>query len=90
MQLRHEPDRQRFVAVLEKGEGVLEYRAHGDGVLDYYHTFVPRELRGQGVAGRLVEFALKYAREQGLKVEPSCPFVAKVLESDAYRDLRAR
>ena len=83
MILHHEPDRHRFVAVLDDEEGVLEYRPAGDGVLDYYHTYVPQSLRGRGIAGRLVAFALEHAREHRLKVVPSCPFVAKIIAADA-------
>jgi hypothetical protein len=86
--LRHEPDRHRFVAAVDGEEGVLEYRPAGNGVLDCYHTYVPQALRGRGVASRLVAFALEHAREQGLKIVPSCPFVAKIIATDpGYQDL---
>jgi hypothetical protein len=84
--LRHEPEQQRFVAELPQGSGVLEYRQRPDGTLDYYHTFVPDALRGGGVASRLVKFALDHALEHGLRVMPSCPFVAAVIDrNDKYR-----
>jgi uncharacterized protein len=90
MLLSHEPARRRFVAGLDGAEGVLEYRPAGEGVLDYYHTYVPQRLRGRGIASRLVAFALEHAREQGLRIVPSCPFVAKLIESEeGYRDLVA-
>jgi predicted GNAT family acetyltransferase len=90
VQWRHEPENRRFVAVLDGAEGILEYRSAGDGVLDYFHTYVPPELRGQGIAGELVNVALTYAREHGFNVLPTCPFVARVIDSNpAYADLRA-
>jgi hypothetical protein len=81
---RHEPERRRFVATVDDapGEAVVEYRPRGEGVLEYYHTFTPRELRGRGIAGRLVAFALDYAIENDYRVVPTCPFVAKVLGDD--------
>jgi hypothetical protein len=86
---RHEPEQHRFVAELDGGAlALLEYREVGGGALDYYRTFVPRELRGRGVAGRLVEFALDDARRRGFKVRPTCPFVAKVIAARPdYADL---
>jgi predicted GNAT family acetyltransferase len=89
MQLRHEPAAQRFVAERDGREcGVLEYRAAGERVLDYYHTYVPPEFRGQGIAGRLVEFALDEARRRGCTVRPSCPFVARFIAARPdYQDL---
>jgi predicted GNAT family acetyltransferase len=90
MQTRHEPENSRFVAVLDGAEGVLEYRSAGDGVLDYFHTFVPPEFGGRGIASELVGVALGYAREHGFKVLPTCPFVARVIDSNpAYADLVA-
>ena len=61
---------------------------YANGVLDYYHTFVPPEARGRGIASRLVSFALDDARAHGLRVRPSCPFVARfVAAQPRYADL---
>ena len=45
------------------------------GGIAYLHTVVPKELQGQGVAGRLVRFIMDYAVEHKLKVRPDCPYV---------------
>ncbi|HET8697747.1 MAG TPA: GNAT family N-acetyltransferase, partial [Gammaproteobacteria bacterium] len=56
--------------------------------LDYRHTFVPPPLRGQGIASRLVRFALDHALEHRLTVIPSCPFVAAYIKGHPrYRPL---
>jgi len=91
LHLRHDPTARRFVADLGDGaQAILEYRPEGEGVLDYFHTYVPPAFRGRGIAGALVEFALEHARAQGLRVRPTCPFVARVIDSgDTYTDLRA-
>jgi len=53
------------------------------------HTSVPDELRGQGVAGRLVKTALGAARAAGVKVDPQCSYVALYMERHPeYADLR--
>ena len=39
------------------------------------HTLVPKALSGNGVGSALTEAALGYARSNGLKVNPSCPFI---------------
>jgi hypothetical protein len=89
MDIRHEPERLRFVAALEGAEAVLEYRPAGTGILEYFHTYVPNAFRGKGVAGRLVEFALEHALEEGLEVVPTCPFVARIIEREPrFRALR--
>ena len=88
--VRHEPDARRFVIELAGGTGVLTYRELEGSVLDLDHTFVPPALRGAGVASQLTEHALRYARERGYRVIPSCPFVAAFIERHPqHRDLLA-
>ncbi|NLC09525.1 MAG: N-acetyltransferase, partial [Gammaproteobacteria bacterium] len=52
----------------------------GDNKLDYYHTFVPNELRGRGIAAILTKAAIEYAQERGLEVLPSCSYVEVFLQ----------
>lgn len=88
--IRHEPEAQRFVLELAGGTALIRYRELASGVLDLNHTFVPPTLRGGGVASQLTEHALRYAREHGYRVVPSCPFVATFIERHPqYRDLLA-
>ena len=44
------------------------------------HTFVSPELRGQGVAKKILDRAASYAREQELKMEPVCSYVVTAFE----------
>jgi predicted GNAT family acetyltransferase len=53
----------------------LEYYREGDKVY-LNHTEVPHEMRGKGVAAHLVQDTLKYARQNGLTIVPSCSYVA--------------
>lgn len=78
--LRHEPERRRFVLLTDAHTALLEYDQPTPTTLDYRRTFVPSELRGRGVASRLAAFALEHALEQGLRVIPTCPFVAAYIE----------
>ncbi|MCA6217752.1 N-acetyltransferase [Ideonella sp. B7] len=54
---------------------VASYHLH-NGVMDMLHTGVPPALEGRGIAAKLVAAALAHARAQGLKVRPSCSYVA--------------
>lgn len=88
--IRHEPKAQRFVIELAGGTGLIRYREVAGRILDLNHTFVPPTLRGGGIASQLTERALRYAREHGYRVIPSCPFVAAFIERHPeYRDLLA-
>ncbi len=76
--VRHQPERQRFVAVVDGHESVVDYRLSGQGI-DFNHTFVPDALRGRGVAEKLVRAALAWARAQNLRIEASCWYVRRFL-----------
>lgn len=52
----------------------LTWVAHGD-VRDANHTYTPPAMRGQGIAMHLVKAMIADAREQGFKIQPSCPYV---------------
>ena len=50
------------------------YVRDGD-VLMFDHTVTPPELRGRGVASRVVKAALADVRARGFKIVPACSFV---------------
>lgn len=86
----HDKDRRRFVLPVDSREAVIDYVERGDGVLDLTSTFVPRELRGRGIAGNLTRQVLDYARAEGLKIVPTCPYIAAFIDRNpGYRDLVA-
>lgn len=69
---------------------MLDYAVRDGGVLDYRRTFTPPPLRGQGIAREVVLFGLDYARDNGIKIIPTCPYVAKIIrENPSYADLVA-
>jgi|TARA_R110002012_G_scaffold280959_5_gene469914 uncharacterized protein len=57
---------------------------------DAEHTVVPPALRGQGIAGRLVEALIEDARSEGFKIIPTCSYVAAQFDRHPeWADLRA-
>lgn len=46
------------------------------GTVDIQHTFVDASLRGQGMAGLLMEKAVECIREKGWKARTSCSYAA--------------
>ena len=61
-----------------------------DNILDAYHTGVRPELEGQGIAGRLFNEMVKYARDNGYKVKPTCPYIKVKFQRDpeGYSDIK--
>jgi predicted GNAT family acetyltransferase len=51
-----------------------------DDVIALFHTEVPEELRGRGLAVKLARHALTYAKENNLKVLPYCPFINRYIK----------
>ncbi len=73
--VQHDPERERFFIDLPDGRAELAYGAFAEDVLDLQHTEVPSSGRGQGVGEALIRAALAYARERGMRVMATCPYV---------------
>lgn len=57
-----------------------------DNVLYVDHTFTNPSLRGQGIAGRLVDRVTDFARQEGLMIMPVCPYVVNKFNDDPKYD----
>ncbi|MHC0431764.1 GNAT family N-acetyltransferase [Streptomyces sp. O3] len=93
--------RRRMNAVVTDAETAQRFEARVDGVLAgfaeylrtdalvvYPHTEVDPAYEGQGVGGALARAALDDARERGLRVLATCPFVSGWLaRHPEYQDL---
>jgi hypothetical protein len=49
-----------------------------DGVMNIYHTEVNEELQGKHMGEKLVEAGVNFARENHLKILPTCTFARSV------------
>ena len=74
--VRDHPDRSRLEAVLPDGRvaGYAHYRAGGSAHV-FDHTVVEDEFEGQGIGARLAEGVVAHAREQGIRIDPTCSFL---------------
>jgi uncharacterized protein len=89
--VHHREDQQRYEAVLAgRVVGEADYRPAGNGAWVFHHTFVDPAQRGQGIAERLVAEAMADVRRRGVKVVPTCWYVAQWLDQHPdHADLRA-
>jgi hypothetical protein len=86
--VRHEPTADRFAVRLGDTIAYLTYEEKQGRALDYTQVYVPPEYRHQGIGGKITKAALEYARDNGLKVIPSCSYVDWYLKHHPeYRDL---
>jgi len=58
---------------------VADYYLSGK-ILSITHVGVPEELRGQGIAAKLMEGVVLDAKEQGLTIVPVCSYAAAYLK----------
>ncbi|HEX2989743.1 MAG TPA: GNAT family N-acetyltransferase [Anaerolineales bacterium] len=75
IEVTHNPSANRFETRIGEFPGKLDYILDGKNFV-ITHVGVHPELRGQGVAGRIVEASLSYARENSLRVIPMCSYAA--------------
>lgn len=60
-------------------EAEMTYIVEGDTFI-VEHTFISPTLRGQGVAGKLLDSLLEYAKENHIMITPVCPYVVSAFE----------
>lgn len=75
LQVIHNPGEKRFETEVDGYLSKLDYIQDGKNFV-ITHVGVHPELRGQGVAGRIVEASLAYAKEKSLRVIPMCSYAA--------------
>lgn len=57
----------------------------GDGTVEIDHTFVDDSLRGQGIAGQLLEHAAQALEETGRTAHPTCSYAVHWFEKHPER-----
>lgn len=80
--VRHNVAERRFEATVDGFLSVADYEREGDAVV-FTHTFVPPELRGRGIAEKLVRAALEWARAEKRRVVPACSYVEAFMRRHA-------
>lgn len=88
MHVEHQSEDQTFYLTSHGYEGELAYSRPAAGVVDFQHTYVDENLRGQGAGEALARAGLDWARTEKQRVRTSCPYVAKfVQQHPEYEEL---
>ncbi|MDD2244057.1 MAG: GNAT family N-acetyltransferase [Dysgonamonadaceae bacterium] len=60
-----------------------------ENIMDAYHTGVRKEFEGQGIAALLFDEMVKFARDNGYKVIPTCPYILAKFRRhpDSFQDI---
>lgn len=67
----------------------ITWQELGNNVIVIDHTIVDKEYGGQGIAGKLVDEVVNYARENNLKISSTCWYASKRLKDEKYKDILA-
>lgn len=79
-----------FFKATENGKeaGRMTYSKVGNDRMIIDHTEVSPEFRGKSVGNLMVQAAITFAREAGIKIIPLCPFAKSVFDkTPEYRDV---
>ncbi|TFE29503.1 GNAT family N-acetyltransferase [Cohnella luojiensis] len=73
-----------YVGEKDKRDAEIHYVPSGNSTIIVDHTFVSDSMRGQGVGQALVRRIVEFARKEGIKIMPLCPFTKS--QFDRHKD----
>lgn len=89
MEIKHtkNADGGEFAAFIDNEQaGLISYLNEAGGVMALEHTEVDDRFRGQAVGKNILLEIVEYARQNGLKIKPVCPFIVSMFKR--YEDIR--
>jgi predicted GNAT family acetyltransferase len=78
LEITNNPAENRFEVWIDGQLSKLDYIEDGDTIV-MTHVGVHPEHRGGGVAGRITQVAMEYAKQRNLRVIPMCSYVASYI-----------
>ncbi|MDY8109478.1 GNAT family N-acetyltransferase [Fulvimarina sp. 2208YS6-2-32] len=85
MDIEHEPGTGGGRFVTSGGASELTYRRRDEETVVFDHTFVPPAERGNGIAAKLVDAGVAWARAERVKIVPQCPYVDVLFKRNPQR-----
>ena len=73
--IKHKKKRKKIYFNISGEEGILKYKVLNKSVIDIYSTYIPNDLRGKGLAKKLIQKAVRWATKKNYKIKASCPYV---------------
>lgn len=61
--------------------GLMTFKWDGKTTMVFDHTEVLEGFNGMGIGKIVVEYAAHYAGDNGFKINPTCPYAAKVIQA---------
>lgn len=82
IEVTHNPAENRFEAWIDGQLSKLDYMINGNTIV-ITHVGVHPEHRGGGVAGKITQAALEYAKANSLRVIPMCSYAAEYIRRNS-------
>lgn len=85
MEINHRKEESKGVFIATENNlkaGEMTYSKAGDDKFIIDHTEVNPEFKGKGVGKEMVLAAVDYARENGIKILPLCPFAKAMFDKN--------
>ena len=79
-EILHDKEENKFYKIVNGKEAYLRYIMLDNKTIDMIKTYVPPELRGQGLAAEVVFAGMNFAKENNLNVIPTCSYVETFIE----------
>lgn len=90
LEITHNEADHTFEVWIEGYRSKLDYIRDGNNFV-IAHVGVYPEFRGQGIAGKIVETALQYAKQNSLRVIPMCSYAAAYIRRNPqYMELTSQ
>ena len=90
--IKHKENDSDGMFYMEDENGIvseLTYNLGDNSIMVIDHTQTRKSLEGNGLASKIVDHVVNYARENSIKIDPLCPFVEmKFDETESYQDVR--
>ena len=79
LDVEHNVAQKRFEMQIGDQMAMVKYIL-GSSEIIFTHTEVPEAFEGQGVASKIAKVAIEYAKGQGLRIRPMCPYMAAYIK----------
>ncbi|MFV0506227.1 MAG: GNAT family N-acetyltransferase [Bacteroidales bacterium] len=78
MNIIHDAENSVFCTTINGYHAEVKYKREGNRCY-FYHTFVPEEIGGMGVAKALVTYAVNFCIERNYELVAICPYIVKLI-----------
>jgi uncharacterized protein len=65
----------------------ITYQKDANGNIIVEHTYVSDSLRGQGIAGQLMDRVVSHAKQEETKIIPECSYAKGYIEKNNLQDV---